>query len=187
VLLNTSGGIVDGDRLAVEVRMEPGAAALITSQAAEKVYRSAGPEATVTVRLDLADRTWLEWLPQETILFDGARLRRSLLVEAAAEARLLAADMLAFGRRARGERFRRGALHDRIEIRVGDRLVWADALRLAPEPGPLLDSPFGLDGAGALATCIYVAADAGDRIALARELAESLDVHSGATSMGGRF
>jgi urease accessory protein len=119
VLLNTSGGIVGGDRLAVEVRMQPGAAALITSQAAEKVYRTSGREATVTVRLDLADR---------------ARLRRSLSVEAAAEARLLAADLLAFGRRARGERFRHGALHDRIEIRSAT--VWSGRTRCAWRPSP---------------------------------------------------
>jgi urease accessory protein len=184
VLLNTSGGIVGGDRLAVRVRMEPGAAALITSQAAEKAYRSAGPDATVDIHLDLADHAWLEWLPQETILFDGARLRRCLSVRAATAARLLAADMLVFGRRARGERFRHGVLHDRIEIWVDDRLVWADALRLAPEPGPLLEAPFGFAGAAALATCFYLAADAEAHIATAREFADAADVRSGATCIG---
>jgi urease accessory protein len=184
VLLNTSGGIVGGDRLAVRVRIEPGAAALITSQAAEKAYRSVGPDATVEVDLDLADRAWLEWLPQETILFDGARLRRCLSVAAASEARLLAADMLVFGRPARGERFRRGVLHDRIEIRVGDRLVWADALRLAPEPGALFEAPFGLAGAAALATYFYLARDAQEHIATARTLADAPDVRSGATCIG---
>jgi urease accessory protein len=184
VLLNTSGGIVGGDRVEVEVRMEPGAAVLITSQAAEKAYRSAGTAATVTTRLDLGDCTLLEWLPQETILFDGARLRRSLSVEATTEARLLAADMLVFGRRARGERFRRGVLHDRVEIHVGDRLVWADALHLAPEPGALAEAPFGLAGAGALATCFYLAPDAEGHIAMARELADAQDVRSGATCIG---
>ena len=107
VLLNTSGGIVGGDALQVEVRLEAGAAAVVTSQAAEKAYRSAGADATLDVALDLADGAWLEWLPQETILFDGARLRRRLRVDAAAQARLLAIDMLVFGRRARGERFQR--------------------------------------------------------------------------------
>ena len=184
VLLNTGGGIVGGDALEVRVRLEDGAAAVITSQAAEKAYRSAGPDATLNVHLDLADRAWLEWLPQETILFDGARLRRTLRVEAVAQARLLAADMLVFGRRARGERFRHGLLRDRLEVRMDDRLVWADALRLAPEPGPLLHLPFGFAGAAALATCVYVAADARDRIGLAREFAESPDVRSGATCMG---
>ena len=88
VLLNTSGGIVGGDALQVEVHLEAGAAAVITSQAAEKAYRSAGADATLDVALELADGAWLEWLPQETILFDGARLRRRLRVDAAAQARL---------------------------------------------------------------------------------------------------
>jgi len=184
VLLNTGGGIVGGDALQVAVRLETGAAAVVTSQAAEKAYRSAGPEATVDVGLDLGHRTWLEWLPQETILFDGARLRRTLRVDAAPQARLLAADMLVFGRRARGEQYRTGLLSDRWEVHVERRLVWADAVRLAPEPGPVLDAPFGFAGAGALATCIYVASDAGDRIEFARELAESSNVRSGATNMG---
>jgi urease accessory protein len=184
VLLNTSGGIVGGDALQVEVLLEAGAAAVITSQAAEKAYRSAGAHATLDVALDLADGAWLEWLPQETILFDGARLRRRLRVDAAAEARLLAAEMLVFGRRARGERFQSGFLYDSCEVRIGRWLVWADALRLAPEPGSLLDAPFGFGGAAAFATCIYVAPDAADRVALARDLAAWSDVQSGATCVG---
>jgi urease accessory protein len=184
VLLNTSGGIVGGDALRVEVRLEAGAAAVVTSQAAEKAYRSAGADATLEVDLDLADGTWLEWLPQETILFNGARLRRRLRVDAAARARLMATDMLVFGRRARGERFERGFLHDRCEVHIGRRLAWADVLRLAPEPGELLDAPFGFAGAAAFATCIYVAPDAANRVGLARDLAAWSDVQSGATHIG---
>jgi urease accessory protein len=89
-----------------------------------------------------------------------------------------------FGRRARGERFRRGLLHDRMEIGLGDRLVWADALRLGPEPGPLIEAPFGFAGAAALATCVYLAPDAADRVGLARDLAAWPDVKSGATCVG---
>jgi urease accessory protein len=181
VLLNTSGGVVGGDALHVEVRLEAASAAVITSQAAEKVYRSAGADATLDVDLDLADGTWLEWLPQETILFDGARFRRRLRVDATAKARLVAADMLVFGRRARGERFQSGFIYDRWEIRIGGRLAWADALRLAPEPGALLDAPFGFAGAGAAATALYVAPDAADRLELARALIEHPKVRSGAS------
>jgi urease accessory protein len=184
VLLNTSGGIVGGDALQVAVRLEAGAAAVITSQAAEKAYRSAGATATLDVDLDLGDRTWLEWLPQETILFDGARLRRRLRVGASAQARLVAADVLVFGRRARGERFQRGFVYDRWEVRIGRHLAWADALRLAPEPGALLDAPFGFASAGAAATAIYVAPDAADRFDLARALLDQQKVRSGATCVG---
>jgi urease accessory protein len=184
VLLNTSGGIVGGDALQVAVRVEAGAAAVVTSQAAEKAYRSAGADATLEVDLDLEEGTWLEWLPQETILFDGARLRRRLRVHAAAQARLVAVDVLVFGRRARGERFRRGSFYDRWEIRVGGHLAWVDALRLTPEPGALLDAPFGFAGAGAAATAIYVASDAVDRLDLARALIDHPKVRSGATCVG---
>ena len=184
VLLNTSGGIVGGDALQVEVRLEAGAAAVITSQAAEKAYRSAGADATLDVALDLADGTWLEWLPQETILFDGARLRRRLRVDAAAQARLVAAEMLVFGRRARGERFQRGFLYDRWEVRIGRRLAWADALRLAPEPGPLLDARFGFARPVRRPPPSTVAPDAADRLDLARALIDYPRVRSGATCMG---
>jgi urease accessory protein len=184
VLLNTSGGIVGGDALRVEVRLEAGAAAVITSQAAEKAYRSAGADATLDVTLDLADGAWLEWLPQETILFDGARLRRRLRIDAAAQARLVATDMLVFGRRARGERFQSGFLYDRWEVRIGRRLAWVEALHLTPDPGALLDARFGFAGAGAAATAIYVAPDAADRLALARALIDRPKVRRGATCVG---
>jgi predicted RNA binding protein YcfA (HicA-like mRNA interferase family) len=129
VLLNTSGGIVGGDVLEIEARLAPGAAAMITTQAAEKVYRSAGALSTLDVRLALAADAWLEWLPQETILFDRARLRRRLVLDLAQSARLLAADLLVFGRRVRGERFQDGFFHDRWQVRLAGRLVW----RLQPD------------------------------------------------------
>ncbi len=162
----------------------PAPAALITSQAAEKAYRSAGPDATLAVDLALAAGAVLEWLPQETILFDGARLRRRLRVDLDARARLLAADMLVFGRQARGETFASGLLHDRWEVRVGGRLVWADALALTSAPGAVLDLPFTFAGARACALALYVAADAGERLALARELAAAPALRSGATCLG---
>lgn len=183
VLLNTSGGIVGGDVLEIEARLAPGAAATITTQAAEKVYRSAGPLSTVDVRLALAEHAWLEWLPQETILFDRARLRRRLILDLAGSARLLAADMLVFGRRARGERCQSGLFHDRWEVRCAGRLAWADALRLVDDPGALLSAPFGFAGAGAVATAVYVAPDAADRLELARALIDRLDGQSGATCL----
>ena len=184
VLVNTGGGVVGGDRLAVEVEAGADAQVRVTSQAAEKIYRSAGPTCALEARLVAGPGAWLEWLPQETILFDGARLRRSLRVEAADRSRLLAADMLVFGRRARGESFGDGRLDDRWEVRVGRRLVWADALRLANHPGAVLGGPFNFAGAGAFATAIYVAPDADERVDLARSLAAWPNVRSGATCLG---
>ncbi|MFN8927410.1 MAG: urease accessory protein UreD, partial [Rhodospirillales bacterium] len=117
VVATTSGGIVGGDRMAVTATAGDGARALVTMQAAEKVYRSAGPDATVDVRLSAGVGAWLEWLPQETILFEGARLRRTTRVDLAADACALAGEMIVLGRIARGERLATGLVRDAGEVR----------------------------------------------------------------------
>ena len=172
-LLTTSGGLAGGDRLSLGVTLEDGARAVITTAAAEKVYRSLGPDATVTVSLAAGDGAWLEWLPQETILFDGARLVRRIAADLAPGARLLAAETLVFGRAARGERFTRGLLHESWRLRRGGTLVWADALRLEDDVARRLASPAGFGGALALATALYVGEDAAALLPAARALAEA--------------
>ena len=184
VLVTTSGGIAGGDRLRLSVAVESGAAALVTSQAAEKVYRSLGPDARCQVSLRVAADGWLEWLPQETILFQGARFERCIEANLAATARLLASEMIVFGRLARGERFSNGLLLDRWRIYRDGRLTWTDALRLgegsaAPEENP------GLGGARALATVIYAGPDAADQLALARSLTGKARSRAGATLANG--
>ncbi|MGE0748793.1 MAG: urease accessory protein UreD [Rhodospirillales bacterium] len=185
VLLNTAGGIAGGDRLAVTVRVEAGAAATATAQAAEKVYRSLGPAATVRTALSVGAGGWLDWLPQETILFQGARLDRRAAADVAPGGRLLGAETLVFGRRARGERFTDGLVHDGWRIRRDGRLVWADALRLDGTVAPLLDSPAGFAGAEAYATAFYVADDAPSHLPLARELTTREGLRAGATVVNG--
>jgi urease accessory protein len=177
VLLNTSGG----DVLQIEGCLAPDAAAMITTQGAEKVYRSAGALSTVDVRLALGADTWLEWLRQDTILFDRARLRRRLVPDLAASARLLAADLLVFGRRAR-----RAVPQRPVPRPLGSSLcrpAGVGGRLLADGPGALLDPPFGFAGAGAAATAIYVAPDAADRLEFARALIDRSDVRSGATCL----
>ncbi|HZB92557.1 MAG TPA: urease accessory protein UreD, partial [Stellaceae bacterium] len=172
-LLTTSGGLAGGDRLALAIKVEAGARAVATTAAAEKIYRSLGPSAEVSLRLVVAEGGWLEFLPQETILFDRARLTRRLAAELAVGARLIAAEMLVFGRAARGERFRHGLLHEAWRVRIGGRLVWADALRLEGDVGAGLAAPFGMGAAAAVATVLYVGEDAADHLSLAREAAEA--------------
>jgi urease accessory protein len=154
VLINTAGGLVGGDAISVRVGVGARAAARLTSQAAERVYRSAGATTTVDTKLVVARDAWLEWLPNETILFDRARLARRLAVTLALGARCLAAELTVFGRRARGERFTTGLLHDRWEIRRRDRLVWTDALLLEGDVAATIDHPACFDGAGAHAVVI---------------------------------
>ena len=159
VLLNTAGGLVGGDSLRTEIEVGDRARALVTGQSAEKVYRSDGPEVAIRTALSAGRDAWLEWMPQETILFDASRLDRRLSIDLAAGARCLAGETLVFGRRARGETIARAWLRDRWEIRREGRLAWADALALDPEAAGALDAPFALDGAAAMATLAYCGAD----------------------------
>jgi urease accessory protein len=182
VLLTTSGGLTGGDRLRLAVGVEREAAATVTSQAAEKIYRSLGSSCTVSVDLAVAAGGWLEWLPQETILFDGARLERRIDATLADDARLLACEMVVFGRTARNEAFTFGLLHDAWRIRRDGRLVWADAVRLDDDIAARLAAPAGFAGARALATALYVGNDGEAHLPLARALAEA-DEGRGAASL----
>jgi urease accessory protein len=168
--VNVAGGLAGGDVLSVRLTLEREARFTATTPAAEKIYRSLGAATRISSSLTVAEDAACEWLPQETILFDGARLARQIDIALAPGARLLAAEMLVFGRAARGERFRHGSLHDSWRIRRDGRLIWADALRLA-DPAAL-DRRFVLDGAGAVATLLLAAPDAAEHRTLARDLAE---------------
>ncbi len=126
VMIHTAGGMVGGDRLAVDVTLQPQAQALITTAAATKVYRSSGLEAEQTVALNLASGACLEWLPQETIVFDGALYRQQLRVELAAGATWLGWELTRLGRSARGERFDAGSWRSRIEVWQAGQLIWID-------------------------------------------------------------
>lgn len=159
-LVNTAGGLAGGDRLDIAVRAEAGARATICAAAAEKVYRSLGPPTRIATRLTLGAGAVLEWIPQETILFDGARLERDIGVDLAADARLLLSEIVVFGRAARGETFGHGALGDRWRIRRGGALLWADGVALDGDPGAALRAPFGFAGAEALGSVVYAGAEA---------------------------
>jgi urease accessory protein len=185
VLLTTSGGLAGGDRVRLSAGVEDGAQAVVTSQAAEKIYRSLGPETRIDVALTVGAAGWLEWTPQETILFDRARLSRRTTAEVELGGRLLASEMIVFGRTAGGERLSAGLLHDRWTVRVAGRLVWTDAIRLDADIARGLEAPAGFDGATAIATAIYVGADAATLLPLARALALDSDSRVGASVVNG--
>jgi len=171
-LVTTSGGLAGGDRLDVEVSADTGAAVQIVGQAAEKIYRSSGLDTVFEASLRSAAGAWLEWLPQETIVFDQARLRRRTQVDVAAGGAFLGAEMLVFGRAAMGERLAQGLVRDVWEVRRGGKLQWADALHLAGDIGAQLDHPAGFAGARAAATCVCVADDAAAHLEVARSVLE---------------
>jgi urease accessory protein len=130
VIVNTAGGMAGGDRFAIDIKVGAGARLSVTTAAAEKIYRSLGPDTDICVKLDVGPGGALAWLPQETIVFDQARLRRSIDIELARDAKLLLAEAAVFGRSAMGETVVQGHFFDRWRLRVGGALVFAETLRL---------------------------------------------------------
>ncbi|NGY03151.1 urease accessory protein UreD [Solimonas terrae] len=187
VLLTTSGGLTGGDRLRIEAEVGAGAQLTLTTQAAEKIYRALADEAdtVIDVRLRVGTLAWAEWLAQETILFDRARLRRRLTIDIAADAHLLATESVVFGRRAMNEHCEHGLLRDVWRIRRDGRLAWADAQHLRGELRPLLSARFGFGGAAAGATLVCVGPRAASQLTMARRLLAEHQVEAAATVIDG--
>ena len=130
VIVNTAGGMTGGDHFTIEAAVGADARLVVTTAAAEKIYRSLGPETRIDVKLEVGPGAQLAWLPQETIVFDRVRLRRSIDVALSPGANLLLAEGIVFGRSAMGETVRQGLLLDRWRVRSGGALVFAESLRL---------------------------------------------------------
>ena len=130
MIVNTAGGIAGGDRHDLDIRVEGGRGASVTTAAAEKVYRALGPDAEIAVKLSVGADGRLNWLPQETILFDRARLKRRIEVELARGASLVMAEAVVFGRAAMGEAVEQGTFTDRWRVRRDGRLLFAETMRL---------------------------------------------------------
>jgi urease accessory protein len=156
VLVNTAGGMAGGDRFAIDIVAGADARLVVSTAAAEKVYRSNGDATGVAVKLDVAAGATLRWLPQETILFDRAQLDRRIDVDLAEGASLLLAEAVVFGRSAMGESVMQGELIDRWRIRVGGRLVLAETVRLAGPIAQKLAEPAAAAGGCAIATVLIV-------------------------------
>jgi len=130
VMVNTAGGMTGGDRFDIDIAVGAGARLSVITAAAEKVYRSLGPATEIDVKLSVGSGGALIWLPQETILFDRARLHRGITADLAPDANLLLAEAVVFGRSAMGEAVTQGHFFDRWRVRVGGALVFAESLRL---------------------------------------------------------
>jgi urease accessory protein len=159
VIINTAGGIAGGDHFSFDIDVGDGAELTATTAAAEKIYRAIDVPARIDVRLSVAPSGKLIWLPQETILFQGARLRRSVEIDLAAEASLLFVEALVFGRTAMGETVTGGELFDRWRVRRSGELIFADTMRLDDAIGASLARAAVAAGHCAVATVLAVPAD----------------------------
>jgi urease accessory protein len=154
ILINTGGGLAGGDDFQFDIEAGTGARLSVTTQAAERVYRTLGPVATVRTSLQVGAHATLHWLPQESILFNSAALHRRLDADVAASSRFLAIESAIFGRAAMGETIMALEFRDRWRIRRDGRLVFAEDAAIS---GALPISKATLNGAGAMATIVFVA------------------------------
>lgn len=159
VMVNTGGGLTGGDAFDIEVSVGANARLVVTSTAAEKIYRSLGPPATVNVTIDVAAGGALTWLPQETILFDRAALHRRIEVDLADDARLVLVEPLIFGRTGMGESVRTGELHDCWRVRQSGKLIYAEGTRLGSHISQTLAETAIANGGVAVATALIVPGD----------------------------
>lgn len=186
VLINTAGGLTGGDTFKVKAELQAGTRAILTSQAAEKIYRSRGDAAEVDNVIALGPRARLDWLPQETILFDRSSLRRRTTVTMAADATLTATELVVFGRSAMDETVLTGALLDSWRIARDGRVVFADATRISGPVQSVLNKKAAAAGSTALALVLHVAPDAHERCDAVRAiLADEDRVRAGASAYDG--
>jgi len=183
VLINTAGGLAGGDAFRWEIVLRPGARMRTVTQACEKVYRSTGAAAEVEVALSLGQGARLEWLPQETILFEGAKLNRRFEADLEPGAELLVAEAAILGRLAMGETRIALSLHDRWRVRRNGRLIFADDIRIEGGPDDRM-GPALLNGAGAYASVLLAAPDAEARLDALRPL---LGEAGGASAFDGKL
>jgi len=184
VVVNTAGGMAGGDRFELDIEVGPGARLVVTTAAAEKIYRTLEPDTNVGVKLAVSAGGELAWLPRETILFDRARLRRTIDVDLAAHARLILAEAVIFGRAGMGERVAAGLLHDRWRVRRGGRLIYAETVRLDGEIAATLAEPAATKSGVAIATVLIVPGDEGT-VAAVRALGEQFSGEAGASAWNG--
>jgi urease accessory protein len=156
VLIHPPGGVAGGDRLALSVDLAAGSQALLTTPAATKWYRAEGLESSQTTRITAADGAVIEYLPQETIVYDQALVRSETTVDLTGNGRLAFWEIVSLGRRASGERFQSGCYRQRLTIRRDGRKIWFDA-GIVPGGGAILDSPVGLGGAKVMAAMVIAA------------------------------
>ncbi len=184
VLINTAGGMTGGDDFSISLSLDESAQLLAGTAAAEKIYRSTGADSVLALTIDAAAGSRCLWLPQETILFDHARLSRRIDVNLSPDATLVMAEAIVFGRSAMGELVHEGSLVDRWRIRRGGQLVFAENIRLDGAVARKLARPAVAGGGIAVATVLAVPGDE-QTIAAARDCGERFTGEVGISAWNG--
>jgi urease accessory protein len=186
-MINTAGGVTGGDRFDWRFEVGDGADCVALTQACEKAYRADAEPAQIRVNLAVGAGGRLDWLPQETILFDRARLERRFEADLTDDGRLLVIEAVILGRRAMGETAQGARLIDRWRVRRDGRLIFADAFRLAPASEAT--GPARLEGAGAYALVLLLGADAESRLDRVRASLASIDAgaHGGVSAFDSKL
>ena len=184
VFVNTAGGVAGGDRFDIDIAAGDGAHLTVTTAAAEKVYRSHGPEAQVNIALRAAADARLCWLPQETIVFDQARVLRRIDIDLAQSASLLLCEIVVFGRAAMGEIMAHGSFTDRWRMRIGGKLVFAETIRLEGDIAAKLARRAVANGGVAVGTALIVPGDE-SLAARTREVSDAFGAEAGVSAWNG--
>ena len=185
MIVNTGGGLAGGDQLQFDLALDAGAKAVVSTQSAEKIYRADAGAAEVRLDFTLADKAFLYWLPQESIIFDGARFHRKMQVSLTSTACFAAFEGFVFGRQAMGENVHVAHVDDDWMIRRDGRLIFAERLRLSGDISSQLTRPALGHEARVTATFLYVAPDAETRLEEARSLLDTYHGLWGASAWNG--
>ena len=185
VLINTAGGLTGGDHMSYDLAVGNEANLTVTGQAAEKIYKSIGPDVLIDANLNVGSNAYLEWLPQETILFDRARLKRINKIELTDTSKLLAVEATVFGRQAHGETVHEAALTDGWEIRRNGKLIWYDRFKFDGEMSQILSRPALLGNARAMATLIVMGPNQDEILSAVRDVKVEDETRIGATELDG--
>ncbi|MFZ2080780.1 MAG: urease accessory protein UreD, partial [Xanthobacteraceae bacterium] len=184
VIVNIAGGMTGGDRFDVDIKVGAGAKLSMTTAAAEKIYRSLGPDSEIGVKLDVGPGGALAWLPQETILFDRARLRRRIDVDLARDASLMLAEASVFGRSGMGETVASGCFSDRWRVRIDGSLVFVESVQLNGGIAQRLAERAIAGGGAAVASVLKIPGDE-QSVATVRSMQQDVAGEVGASSWNG--
>ncbi|HEX4986316.1 MAG TPA: urease accessory protein UreD [Burkholderiales bacterium] len=185
ILLHPPGGIAGGDRLAISIDVGPQAHALLTTPGATKWYRCAGEQASQRVDIAVRRDAVCEWLPQESIFFDGSMAHNAVNVELEQDAAFCGWDVMCLGRTARGERLASGRVRQHLRVAVDGRPLFEE-LGTIEGGGAALDSAAGLAGYPVCGTFVAAGIRAdGDALAACRGVAAKGDGKWGVTAMEG--